>query len=463
MSSNRPERVYHQDYIARIRYSNTLPPPPNPPKLIDIPGTGLSGGQYTNASYGTRLAREQPLNIEADAELGMPIDLVGIPGVFDGNEAAIMARDPPPVLHPHDRALLKPLSQLGKGGALNAGKTFLRKTEYISSDQGVKRFESSTSMDLLKLRNDPKRRKKDNLDKEHPLNILKSVIKGFDIAYPKDAYKGEDTTEKVQGASISNADISAWSNPKHPSKPDLKLIDSYPVLPDLDALPAVGSYILVKYSTDPSASVKGYNPCLDVAVLAPTNANTTKFEDRSEAYEKDLTMLKPTTEYDYEMYMPEDMNAVRGVKRKFDVNDPENDDASLYTFVDDQGNNAFKYKRVRAYETFAQQADGDDPFGDSVALALHDPEIHPGGSNRRLTKGAYFYPVLQRTQLRPKRKTKESQYEESQVADTLVVTVREANDEELTRRLGAKAKLDTTLSVPDAEIGSASQQVATEV
>ena len=27
------------------------------------------------------------MNIEADAELGMPIDLVGIPGVFDGDES----------------------------------------------------------------------------------------------------------------------------------------------------------------------------------------------------------------------------------------------------------------------------------------------------------------------------------------------------------------------------------------
>lgn len=33
------------------------------------------------------MAREQPLNIEADAELGMPIDLVGIPKVFDGDES----------------------------------------------------------------------------------------------------------------------------------------------------------------------------------------------------------------------------------------------------------------------------------------------------------------------------------------------------------------------------------------
>lgn len=85
-STQRAERVVHQDYIARIRYSNALPPPPNPPKLLDIPGTGLVGGAYTSAGYASRLAREQPLNIEADAELGMPIDLIGIPGVFDGDE-----------------------------------------------------------------------------------------------------------------------------------------------------------------------------------------------------------------------------------------------------------------------------------------------------------------------------------------------------------------------------------------
>lgn len=57
-----------------------------PPKLLDIPNTGLSSGQYTSASFSSRLAREQTLNTEADAELGMPIDLVGIPGVFDNNE-----------------------------------------------------------------------------------------------------------------------------------------------------------------------------------------------------------------------------------------------------------------------------------------------------------------------------------------------------------------------------------------
>lgn len=85
MSSS--SRTVHQDFIAKIRFSNVLPPPPNPPKLLDIPNTGLATGQYTEPSFASRLAREQPLNIEADAELGMPLDLVGMPGIFDGDES----------------------------------------------------------------------------------------------------------------------------------------------------------------------------------------------------------------------------------------------------------------------------------------------------------------------------------------------------------------------------------------
>ena len=76
---------YHQDYIARIRYENSLPPPPGAVKLLNIPTAGMK--YFTSAAFSSRLAREQPLNIEADAELGMHIDLVGIPGIFDGDES----------------------------------------------------------------------------------------------------------------------------------------------------------------------------------------------------------------------------------------------------------------------------------------------------------------------------------------------------------------------------------------
>ena len=83
------ERTVHQDFIARIRYSNKLPPPPNPPKLLEIPNTGLGSGFYTTPAFASRLAREQPLNIEVDAELGMPLDLIGMPGIFDGDESCM--------------------------------------------------------------------------------------------------------------------------------------------------------------------------------------------------------------------------------------------------------------------------------------------------------------------------------------------------------------------------------------
>ncbi|KAG8626508.1 hypothetical protein KVT40_005453 [Elsinoe batatas] len=440
------QRTYHQDYVVRIRYSNTLPPPPNPPKLLDIPGTGLSGGQYTNASYGTRLAREQPLNIEADAELGMPIDL-----------AAINARDPPPLLHPHDRALLKPLSQIGKGNT-GAGATFLRKTEYISSDQGIKRYESSTSRDLFKIRNDPKRKNNKHLDKEDPLNIVKNVVKGFDIAYPKDAHNGDDTRDLVKGAEITASDITAWSNPKHPKNSGLKLLDSYPVLPDLDAIPGLGSYILLKYNTDPSAAVKGYDPRLDMTILKPKNANNLKLEERIAAYEKDLNMVRPTAEYDYDMYMLDDVNSLKGMKRKCDVNDPDRDDENLYTSQDDQGQKVFKYKRIRAYETYQQQGDGENPFADSVALALHDPEFEVGhdGEAPRLPKGAYIYPVLQRTYLRPKRKVQNAYVDDSVTADKIHVVIRDADEDELGRRLAARAKYDTAM-ISTAQDGDADE------
>lgn len=102
------ERMVHQDFIARIRFSNALPPPPNPPKLLEIPNTGLASGQYTTPGFASRLAREQPLNIEADAELGMPLNLVGMPGVFDGDERCWCPFSSAPCLQPVVSNLLSP-------------------------------------------------------------------------------------------------------------------------------------------------------------------------------------------------------------------------------------------------------------------------------------------------------------------------------------------------------------------
>lgn len=369
---------------------------------------------------------------------------------------AIMARDPAPPVHPHDRALLRPLAALGKSAAASGGVSFLRRTEYISSNQGQGRFESSTSHDLLRLRNDPKRKRKPEAEnKQDPNTMLRYVVKGFDVAYPHDARKGPDSKEdnKVKGAAITDADAKAWANPKHPTHPGLHLLDSYPVLPDLDAVQERSlAFIVMRFNSNPSGMTDKYDPCLDVAMLKPINQNEERHEDRMAAYEADLNLAKPAPEYDYELYMPENRQYVHGMKRKFDVRDPDNDDPSLYSHDEADGSKSFRYNKIRTYETYQQAGDSENHYGDTVALALHDPDLDVGatsGTAKRLKKGAYFYPIMQRTNIRQKRKVAGYQGEEEETADIIGITVRNPTEPELKGRQLAKSEVDPTVPVPE--------------
>lgn len=88
-SSNKPKKEakegFHQEYIASLRYRNDLPPPSMPPKLLDIPHEGLA--RFCSPGFASNLARRTEPNIDVDAEGGMPIDLVGIPGLHLGDES----------------------------------------------------------------------------------------------------------------------------------------------------------------------------------------------------------------------------------------------------------------------------------------------------------------------------------------------------------------------------------------
>lgn len=86
-ADRRPEGGFKQDYISSTRYRNDLPPPPMPPKLLDIPHGGLA--QYLTPGYASNLARREEPNIEVDAEGGMPIDMVGVPGYMFGDETGM--------------------------------------------------------------------------------------------------------------------------------------------------------------------------------------------------------------------------------------------------------------------------------------------------------------------------------------------------------------------------------------
>lgn len=353
------------------------------------------------------------------------------------------------VTNPRDKALLKPLNALGKPASASEQVSFLRRTEYAASSS-PQMFASGSSKDILRMRNDPKRSTKAR-DKEDPINILKNIVKGFDIAYPQDAYKGEDSAENIRGAPATTEEIKAWANPKHPTNPQAQLLDSYPLLPDLEAIPQMGSYMIMKFTTYPVSSTDKYDTRLDTAIFRPS-ADPDKqaiYEQKTADWTPESGRPKPLPDYDYDYYLPGDADAVPGIKRKLDINDPDNDNPELYT--DDLGDDqrAFKFPRVRTYETNNQTGDDENVYNDTVAIALHDPETavgHVPGASKRLAKGAYFYPVSTRMVVKPKRRVGMAMLQgEEEKPDELNLTIREPDEEDIGRIRFHQGTLDSSL------------------
>lgn len=308
---------------------------------------------------------------------------------------AIQAPLATPPVHPRDKSLLRPLAELGKPAFNPAGYSFLRRTEYISSEAKA-RAEANASANAAKVTSKPpaasKARKPIDASKEDPVSILRSAVKGFDLANPEDVYTGPDTTTNIRGAMPTPTETDAWKRPKHPSKPDIKLLDAYPFKPDLDAVTDSGAYMITKFAGNPTPVTEARDIRMDVGILYPRE-------------------LAPDT-YNYEFFLPGSQVAVRNVRRKLDVNDDACDDPALYTDKAPDGSGVFKFDFLRTYESGRGSTRGDQQYRE-VALALHDPELDRQSSSTEYTvrgngidpleKGAYYYPVLSKVQLKPRR------------------------------------------------------------
>ncbi|KIL84429.1 hypothetical protein FAVG1_12449 [Fusarium avenaceum] len=404
MSSSAPrsgERMIHQDFIARIRFSNALPPPPHPPKLLDIPNTGLASGQYTTPGFASRLAREQPLNIEADAELGMPLDLVGMPGVFDGDERSIQAPAHPPTLHPHDRPLLRPIAALGKHKAAEANVSFLRRTEYISSSIS-KRQEALAPRALLA----KAKRRLPEPAADSPHAIKRKIDKGFEIA--EQEFKDPKRV-------------------KHPSKKNLKLVDVSPLIPDLDAFPDSGAYVTIKFHQNPLVSTKGYDKRLLNGLFRPIDRNPHEeeaFEAAVAAHEQDpANNPKPQNLMNYEYYLAASGLTAEHFRRRFEVEDNDHlGEEEGYTHKSDDAEGCFQYHKVRAYETSQEtEFEHTHKFDEEIILSYNDDTFYPN------QKAVYYYPVMQKSVIRPQRTKNIARNigiaDEEQTVDQLDVTV----------------------------------------
>lgn len=324
--------------------------------------------------------------------------------------AAIQAPSQPLAVHPHDRALLRPIAALGKPKVAEANVSFLRRTEYISS-LIPKRFEANHPRALLAKSRRPAKRPEPAADS--PQVIKRKIDKGFEIA---------------------EQDLKDPKRIKHPSKKHLKLVDALPLVPDLDAFPDSGAYVTIKFLTNPVSSSNEYDNRLRSGLFRPidrTAAEEAALEAAMEAYAQDpVSNPKPANLMNYDFYLGQSRADADRFRRKFDVDDADRDEEDLYTHRGDTGG-YFQFNRIRAYET-AQETELDHPtkYEEEIILSINEKDTDSS------QKAVFYYPIMQRSTIRPQRTRNiaRTNYglaedDEPQVVDQLDLTVDDPTEE----------------------------------
>ncbi|KAG2110388.1 RNA polymerase II-associated [Suillus discolor] len=239
------------DLLVRVRYSNPLPAPPCPPKLVDIPTNPL---RYAQPTFINVVTNDTPLPMIVDAECGMPLDLGRWEYLWEenGNDDTLNP-DPDnlPSLDPKDRLLLGDPSTYatpytipttsGTSTPLPPHVPWLRKTEYLSRE-GVQRTSSShESKQLLQ-----------------PINV---------------SHEAQLQTIEAGFAASTSLDLSTLS---HPNKTGVTAIQSYDVLPDADIW--ANAYDLFRFNERPGERpIDTEDPRLDCAILRPMESDGDHF------------------------------------------------------------------------------------------------------------------------------------------------------------------------------------------
>ena len=377
-----------------------------------------------------------------------------------------MAPDTLPQLDPADAALLLSPEQLRNPGAKNANVSFLRRTQYISSGGG------GTSSPAFRLPPSKSKVPKaaapiSQAQKEEPMYIKRYIQKGFDVAYPEDKHTGPETDASIRGLPATAQEIEEWNNPVHPDNPRLKVVETLPFLPDLEAFTDAPGYATFKFDKAPLPAIGGKRDArIDVGLLHPTNPSARvrqAHEERKIAHERNPAVNPDPGDVplDWDLCLPETTEVIAKIKATLNTSRSHRDDDRLYTEEDEENTNKFfRFPRLRSYETAHQVLE--QLTLRSVALSLYDPNSR--GETSHLSTGpsaAYYYPISQKTKLRPERKPiaqggfglpRREEIPEDR-ADQIKLAVREPDAEEIQLREDSRLQVDSKLrdSIQDAE------------
>lgn len=320
----------------------------------------------------------------------------------------------PPPIHPRDKILLRPLKSLGKGGSEASDISFLRRTQYVANDD---RSGRGATISASGFNPAPVKRRRVDVSVEDVASILRSTVKGFNIANPGYASISENGVRVLHP---SKEELEAWNKPKHPSKPHLKVLDSYPLLPDLNAITNApdGGFSIIKIMGQPTNTKDQHDSRLDTAFLSSIVDESViqDYQTRLRAHNSNPSInprpQAPTI--NFSLFLTPDIESTNALKRKRDIYDADRDSTDLYTHhargtPASEPKDVIKLKHTRNYET-GLQTEQSDRYQE-IALALYDPEIKTSdgsnGSKRsgaQKAKGAYFYSLSSKIQLKPRRK-----------------------------------------------------------
>lgn len=202
-----------QDYIAKVRYTNNLPPPPLNPKFIAYNTTDAVSskqeGEYLMASL-FRKENFQNLMERIDDQLGLNLNLINNHGFLSDEKIEAIGKLKYDQLHPKDRVLLRDAG-IGRISKNEPGVSFLRRTEYIS-ERPLSKGSAGLSTTNEEAKNKERLSKDEHFDADSQLNKIE------------------------EGFTLANDTLNDFSRLKHPRKKHLKAVGAWPLLPDTSML-----------------------------------------------------------------------------------------------------------------------------------------------------------------------------------------------------------------------------------
>ncbi|CAO1638537.1 unnamed protein product [Sympodiomycopsis kandeliae] len=264
MSSSSSSRK-RSDLIERIRYHNPLPQPPYPPKLLQIP---TPADRLADPQWSNRLANTVPLPLIVDSEGGIPLDITKFPELWD---PALQQHKTPAAseMHPDDAWMLDTKLANGSQPPLFTPGSTLTSTNVTTTANGHDALPTAedssqahagiTAKDVAWLR----RTEYIGADRKAK---AEAAIKAAAAAKTTTTQQDVSPSAEIKRIEATFKDVTATdlNTLRHPTKKDIRPVDSFALLPDFDTW-ATEMHVF-KFSDNPGHQQQSNTPDARVAI-----------------------------------------------------------------------------------------------------------------------------------------------------------------------------------------------------